>query len=409
MIAGTRHTKDAGNDFAAFVADASVTECLVPVLAERGWPLDCVSTGGIEMAIRTLGASHSPRVLVVDLSSSSDPLADINALAEVCEPGTSVIAIGDKNDVTLYRSLVESGVLDYFVKPVAPDDFRSAIHMAEQAMRPHEEATPASANEGPRTIAVIGVRGGTGASLIASTAAWIIGNEFGRSAALLDLDIHFGTAALTFDLEPGRGLVDALSNPSRVDSLFIERAVIKESDKFSILSAEAALGDATQPDPAALSHLLTEVKRNYQTVLIDLPRHMSTQYPFLLAECSDILLVTDMTLASTRDAIRLLGFIKDHAPQAQVRLAVNRLGINGLVEVEQKDFEAAIERKIDFLIPNDPKSVVTATKRGKPLPVAAASSKLVQSIHSLSVALNGIADRKMAEPFWKKFVAIGKK
>lgn len=409
MIAGNKQAKNEGQEFAAFVADASVTESLIPVLAERGWPIDCVSSGGIEMAIRALGASASPAVLVVDLSQSQDPLADINALAEVCEPGTSVIAIGTVNDVALYRALIEAGVLDYMVKPVSPDEFRYAIHMAEQAMQPAEDSSSEKTAEGPRTIAVMGVRGGIGASLIASSTAWITANDYGRTSALLDLDIHFGTGALAFDLEPGRGLMDALSNPGRVDSLFIERAVIKESDKLSILSAEASLSDTAQPDPAALSHLVAEVKRNYQNVVIDLPRYVATQYPFLLGECTHIVLVTDMTLASTRDMIRLLNLTKEAAPQATVSLVANRLGANGLTEVEQKDFEASIERKINFLIPNDPKSVVAATKLGKPLPLAAGSSRLVQSLRGLSEGLNGSGPQKSTEPFWKKFVSIVKK
>ena len=120
-------------------------------------------------------------------------------------------------------------------------------------------------------------------------------------------------------------------------------------------------------------------------------------------------LVTDMTLASTRDMIRLLNLTKEAAPQATVSLVANRLGSNGLTEVEQKDFEASIERKIDFLIPNDPKSVVAATKLGKPLPLAAGSSRLVQSLRGLSEGLNGTGPQKSTEPFWKKFVSIVKK
>src|SRR5690606_14114618 len=127
-------------EFAAFVSDGSVTESLIPVLAERGWSIDCVNTGGIEMAIRLSRARPSPAILLVDLSDSSDPHSDINALAEVCEPGTSVIAVGAINDVRFYRELIDAGLLDYLVKPFTPDDFRSAVVTAEQAMRSPDEA-----------------------------------------------------------------------------------------------------------------------------------------------------------------------------------------------------------------------------------------------------------------------------
>ena len=92
--------------------------------------------------------------------------------------------------------------------------------------------------------AVIGVRGGVGASTIATSLGWLLGDAEGRSTALLDLDVHFGTGALAFDLEPGRGLTDAIENPSRIDGLFIERAMVKATDKLSVLSAEAPLNSA---------------------------------------------------------------------------------------------------------------------------------------------------------------------
>lgn len=403
-------SKDKSHQFAAFVCDPGVTEALVPILSEHEWPLDSVATGGIENAIRTLGASPSPRYLVVDLSDSTDPQGDVDSLAEVCEPGTSVIALGTQNDVSLYRSLIDSGIIEYFVKPVTTDEIRMALLNAEQALRMAEEGPQGQPEEEvKRCVCVIGVRGGTGASLVASSAAWMIANEIDRSVALLDLDIHFGTDALVFDLEPGRGLIDALDNPSRVDSLFIERAVIKESEKLSVLSAEAALTEGTVADPAALSHLIEQLRTNYDVVMIDAPRTMVAQYQMILTESTDIILVTDLSLAATRDTIRMLNLIKDVAPNATVHLLANRVGSGGPVEVNQKDFEASVERKVDWILPFDPKTVVLAAQRAKPLPQAAPNSKLVSLIKSISEEIVGAKAEKKGASFIKNLMAIGKK
>src|SRR3546814_19034292 len=75
----------------------------------------------------------------------------------------------------------------------------------------------------------------------------------GRFTALLDLDVHFGTGALAMDLEPGRGLTDAIENPSRIDGLFIERAMVKASEKRAILSAEAPIRQTMMTAGAAFS------------------------------------------------------------------------------------------------------------------------------------------------------------
>ena len=66
--------------------------------------------GGIAKAIEYLSEQRSPHLLFVDISGVNLPLSKVQMLADVCEPGTNVIAIGDHNDVALYRDLQEAGV-----------------------------------------------------------------------------------------------------------------------------------------------------------------------------------------------------------------------------------------------------------------------------------------------------------
>ena len=55
------------------------------------------------------------------------PASQIHDLAELCEPGVTVIAIGDSNDIGLYRDLVRAGVSEYIVKPVTPQLLAKAL------------------------------------------------------------------------------------------------------------------------------------------------------------------------------------------------------------------------------------------------------------------------------------------
>ncbi len=87
--------------FTAFVCDDATADMLRPVAVEHGWSPEKVNKGGLRNAVQSLSISASPNILFVDLSESADPLNDINALAEVCEPGTIVIAAGQVNDVRL--------------------------------------------------------------------------------------------------------------------------------------------------------------------------------------------------------------------------------------------------------------------------------------------------------------------
>jgi len=125
---GTQGNRDA---FAAFICDDAALDVLRPVVIEMGWPPEKCNKGGLRNAVQSLSISASPNILMVDMSESGDPLSDINALAEVCEPGTVVIAIGQVNDVRLYRDLLASGIHDYLLKPLSPGSLRDALVNAQ--------------------------------------------------------------------------------------------------------------------------------------------------------------------------------------------------------------------------------------------------------------------------------------
>lgn len=242
----------AGNrdPFAAYICDDTALDVLRPVVIEMGWAPEKCNKGGLRNAVQSLSITASPNILMVDLSESGDPLNDINALAEVCEPGTVVIAVGQVNDVRLYRDLLSSGIHDYLLKPLSPGQIRDALMNAQAAFASPKHAEAGSVKRHIST-AVIGTRGGVGASTIATSLAWLFSADDKMPTALLDLDVHFGTGALSLDLEPGRGLTDAIENPSRIDGLFIERAMIRANDNLAILSAEAPMNSPLMTDGAA--------------------------------------------------------------------------------------------------------------------------------------------------------------
>ena len=371
--------------FSAYLCDDETTQQLVPVINERDWDTSQIKTGGIESAIRTLATTGSPQYLLVDLSNSINPEDDINALAEVCEPGTMVITTGTTNDVTFYRNMLACGVQDYLVKPVTTEQLREAFLAAEHTLRtPIETENTEAETAKDKVISIISVRGGAGSSMIATNLAWILANEKKQKTALVDLDMHFGTGALSFDLEPGRGLTDALENPSRVDGLFIERAMIKESDNLSILGSEAPLNDPSYTDPAALNHLLVEMRNNFKYVILDLPRSIVADYPMLISESDEIILVSDLSLAATRDMVRFISYCKSVAPQVKVKVLLNKVSGPGLVEVSKKDFEATIEQSVDWEIPLDHKLMIQVAKSGKILSQSAKHSKISKILHAIS-------------------------
>lgn len=142
---------------------------------------------------------------------------------------------------------------------------------------------------------------------------------------------------------------------------------------------------------------------------MDLPRYVAAQHPFVISEATDVIIVTDLSLAAARDTIRLLNFVKEIAPSAKVYVAVNGLGQNGPVEVDQKDFEASIERKIDWLIPFDPKSVVASAKQAKFIAQAAPGSKIIAKLREAAETIVGAPEEVKSESVWSRLLGKGQK
>ena len=381
--------------FAAFICDDAALDVLRPVVVEMGWQPEKCNKGGLRNAVQSLSVTASPAILMVDLSESGDPLNDINALAEVCEPGTVVIAIGQVNDVRLYRDLVASGIHDYLLKPLSPGQIRDALVNA-QAIFAAPKHSETNAVKRHVSTAIIGTRGGVGASTLATSLAWLFSSDEKMPTALLDLDVHFGTGALALDLEPGRGLTDAIENPGRIDGLFIERAMIRANDNLAILSAEAPMNSPLMTDGSAFVQLEEEFRQAFEMTVIDLPRNMLINFPHLMADVNVALVVVEMTLASARDAIRILSWLKTNAAHVQPIVIANKVQ-SGVAEISRQDFEASIERKINHVIPFDIKAAANAAKLGQTFAEANRTSKAGAGIREVAKAIIGVGEGEMVD------------
>jgi pilus assembly protein CpaE len=378
--------------FLAVVADPLTRETVRDVAARLGWDAASVRDGGVMAAREMLAEAPAPAVLLVDVSGVDEVLAAMDALAEVCDPHTRVVAVGQANDVGLYRALMRMGVSEYLVKPVAAEALADALHRAERpAVVEPQKTKPV------RLLAVIGARGGVGATSLALSAAWSLAHDSGLSTVLLDLDMQFGAAALSLDLEPGRGLREILSNPERIDSLLLGSAMIHQSDKLRILGAEEPLEDEIEVGPAGLQALLAGLAEAAEVVVADVPRRADRVTRDLLARADLAVVVTDLSLAGMRDTHRLLGLLKSLRPQGGVLLMANRVGgVSG--EVPQAEFERGVGARLDLVAPADPKAAVAAAEQARPIVAAAKASPAAVEFRRLAARFAGEAEAPAAEP-----------
>src|SRR6202043_4128418 len=162
----------------------------------------------------------------------NDILAGLDQLATVCDAGTRVVLIGNEDDDAPYRELVRRGVSDYVVGPVDTlDVVRSICGLFSAA-----EAVVVG-----RMIAIVGAKGGVGASTVAHNVAWAIARDLALDSIVIDLALAFGTAGLDYNQDPTQGIANAVFSPDRLDSAVMDRLLAKCTDHLSLLAAPATL------------------------------------------------------------------------------------------------------------------------------------------------------------------------
>src|SRR5258707_2330050 len=209
----------------------------------------CVITrGGIKRAIEYLNEQRSPQLLLVDISGIDLPLSLIHTLAEVCEPGTNVVAIGDHNDVGLYRDLIDAGVSNYIVKPLTRE-------LLMKVLAPKTTPDIRVGLKLGKIVSFIGARGGVGTTTLAGNLTWHLANRQSRRVALVDLDLQHGDCSLLFNVENTPGFREALANPLRLDALLLDRIMTQVSERLFVLGSEEPLSDNVQFTGSAIDTL----------------------------------------------------------------------------------------------------------------------------------------------------------
>jgi pilus assembly protein CpaE len=246
--------------------------------------------------------------------------------------------------------------------------------------------------------AIIGARGGVGATAIATSVAWSMAKDKRQRVVLLDLDLHFGSLALSLDLEPARGLREILSSPERVDSLLVRSAMAKVSDGLRVLAAEEPLEDMPTADPAGLDALLADLGGSADWVVIDVPRALTALNRRALAVAETVGIVCEQTLPAMRDTQRLMTMIGGLRADARVLVVANRVG-GAAGEIGNADFERGIGGKIDFSISVDVKAAFAAAEHGKAMIEVTRDAKNLAELKRLAVVMSGTEDARKVSIF----------
>ena len=338
--------------------------------------------GGAAAAVEAYKSAPTPNVIVLEAPASRDALlAQLEELAEYCDSGTKVVVLGKLNDIVLYRQLIARGVSEYLVAPFGVVDFIQAISQLF--------AVPGAKPLG-RVIAVVGAKGGVGASTVAHNLAWSLASVTEMATIIADFDLAFGTAGLDYNQDPPQGVAEAVFAPDRVDAVLVDRLLSKCGDKLSLLAAPATLDRVLDFAEVSFNSLVDGMRASTPWIVLDVPHLWSAWARRILVSADDVIVVASPDLANLRNAKNLIDNVKgarlhDEPP----RLVLNGVGMLKRPEIAAAEFAKAVETGPVAVIPHDAKLFGAAANNGQMIAEIEPNGKTAQVFVELASLLAG--------------------
>lgn len=189
----------------------------------------------------------------------------------------------------------------------------------------------------------------------------------GKKVCLVDTDIGLRNLDVILGLENRiiYDLVDVVEGRCR-----IQQALVKdkrfEDRLFLLPAAQTADKDAVTPEQ--MKKLVTELKQDYDFVIIDCPAGIEQGYKNAVAGADRAIVVTTPEISAVRDADRIIGLLEQEDIEPP-KLIINRIRRNLMNNDDTLDInDITTHLSIDLLgIVLDDENVIASSNKGEPV------------------------------------------
>jgi pilus assembly protein CpaE len=320
-------------------------------------------------------AAQQPDVIVVDARERNSMPAELAAIRRQ-HPATGVLAVLPGLDGTLVLDAMRSGASECVAEPITQEELNAALARFA-AQRP-------SRRRGD-VFAVIGAKGGVGATTVAVNVATMLNKLHSASTLVMDLHLTYGDAAIFLGAEPRFSILDALENMHRMDASFLRTLVTQTKSGLNLLASSDHAVHAPA-DGTRVRSLIDLAANEFRFLVLDVPRADSAVLDSL-ESVSRVVVVANQEVATIRSAARMAAAFERRYGKERVNVVISRY--DPRAEIGQADVERAIGRPVTCLLPNNYQTALASLNTGRPL-VLDNHTKLASAFTTFASDLAGV-------------------
>jgi len=348
----------------------------------RAAGLQCVHLRADELSAPIRGTTAAPEVVFVDVREQRTLLAVIPQIKR-SHPSIGIAIICSTLDPALMLDAMRAGVNECVAEPVTAESVQAAISRLLQQAAPTQG----------RAFAIVGAKGGVGATTIAVNLAHALAQATAE-VLLIDLNLSSGDTGTFFGAEPRFTVQDALENTHRLDETFFRSLVVKISSNLDLLAVSPRATVAAGPlDLKNVRALIDFAVRYYQYVVLDVPRAESALVDALDAATA-IFVVVNQELPTVRNAQVVVLRLRQRYGGERISVLINRTDRQS--EIAPEDIEKALKMRIGHAFPSDYRAAIAALNKGEPL-AKTTRGRLASSIHAFAQTLGPPRDKGRPE------------
>lgn len=341
------------------------------------------SVNASELAALAHPSARTSQVLVVDLRDGAGLPAAV-ALVRRNHPDTAIVLVVSALEPALMLEAMRAGVSEVVPEPLSDHVLEAAICRVYHAAEP---------DPGGKVLAVVGSKGGVGATTVAANIATTLAQESPGQSLLIDLHLAQGDAGLLLGADVRHSIVDALENTHRLDEAYF-RGLVAQPKRGAHVLASSERHVIGAPGADRVRAVVQFASRWYAYVVLDVPRSDLTTLDGL-DSATRILVIVNQELSAIRNATSLVDTLGQRYGRERLSLALVRYDKGA--EIATEDVEKVIGIPVSHIVPNDYRAAVRAVNQGQPL-VTQDGHKVGAALKALARDLAGLRDPKAETP-----------
>lgn len=269
--------------------------------------IDDVTVKGVARStieVVDLSRRLAPDIVLVHQDIGPEPLGEI--VRDICgqRPDLGVLEIsGSRTSATVIKAF-EAGARGIIAYPFSFEDVSSRLEIALEwvdHMRKFQDGASATARTRGRVVAVVGAKGGTGTTTIATHLAQDhVVSHPEHQVCLVDVDVEKGDIAAMLDVRQSVSIADVAKVASDLSPQTVIDAVITHETGINVLLAPADVRETELVTPEALRAIIEILRREYDIVIVDGGGHVSPGQAAIVEIADEVLVVTTSDVLSVR-------------------------------------------------------------------------------------------------------------